>query len=85
MSPPRHRNSNRSTRYCGACPRFRRGPCLGVNHALPVAYPFRFSDYVGYTHVTTKDDSVGAVDEGDEFVTYVFRLKERIGRKWITL
>ena len=54
------------------------------NYALPVAYPFRFSDYVGYTHVKTKDDGVGAVDESDEFVTYVFRLKERIGHKWIT-
>lgn len=48
------------------------------------AYPFHFSDCAGYSHVKTKDDGVGAVDESDEFVTYVFRLKERIGRKWIT-
>jgi len=51
------------------------------DYALPVAYPFRFSDYAGYSHVKTKDDGVGAVDESDEFVTYVFRLKERIGRR----
>lgn len=52
--------------------------------ALDSGYPFHFSDYAGYSHVKTKDDGVGAVDESDEFVTYVFRLKERIGRKWIT-
>ncbi len=54
------------------------------DYALPVAYPFRFSNYAGYSHVKTKDDGVGAIDESDEFVTCVFRLKERIGRKWIT-
>lgn len=52
-------------------------------YALPVAYPFRFADYAGYSHVKTKDDGVAAIDEGDEFVTYVFRLKKRAGRKWI--
>ena len=46
--------------------------------ALPVAHPFRFADYV-----KTKDDGIGAVDESDECVTYVFRLKRRLGRKWI--
>lgn len=45
------------------------------DYALPVTYPFHFSDYAGYSYVKTEDD---------EFVTYVFRLKERIGRKWIT-
>lgn len=54
------------------------------DYALPAAYPFRFADYVGYSHVKTKDDGVGAVDETDECVTYVFRLKKRIGRRWIT-
>ena len=59
---------------------------FGEHHvaACKPAQAARFSDYVGYSHVKTKDDGVGAVDEGDEFVTYVLRLKERIGRKWIT-
>ena len=51
--------------------------------ALPVAHPFRFADYAGYAHVKTKDDGIGAVDDSDECVTYVFRLKRRLGRKWI--
>lgn len=55
------------------------------DYASPVAYPFRFADYAGYLHVKTKDDGVGAIDEGDEFVTYVFRLKKRVGHKWIAL
>ncbi|WP_313526801.1 class I SAM-dependent methyltransferase [Shinella sp.] len=54
------------------------------DYVLPVAYPFHLSDYAGYSHVKTKVDGVGAVDESDEFITYVFRLKERNGRKWIT-
>ncbi len=29
------------------------------DYTLPVAYPFRFSDYAGYSHVKTKDDGVG--------------------------
>jgi len=36
-----------------------------------------------YAHVKTKDGGVGTVDESEESVTHVFRLKERIGRKWI--
>lgn len=48
---------------------------------IPVAYPFCFSDYPGYSHVKTIDDGLSAVGEGDEFVTYVFRKKARVARK----
>lgn len=44
----------------------------------------RATHHPGDSHVKTKDDGVGAVDESDEFVTYVFRLKERVRRKGIT-
>jgi hypothetical protein len=37
------------------------------NYALPVAHPFRLSDYAGYSHVKANDDGVGAVDESDKF------------------
>lgn len=53
--------------------------------ARPVAHPFHFSDYLGYSHVKTKDDGTCALDENDEFVTYVFQRKERTARKWIIL
>lgn len=55
------------------------------NFAIPVAHPFRFSDFPGYSHVKTKDDGICALDENDEFVTYVFQFKERAVRKWIML
>ena len=48
----------------------------------PVAYPFYFSDYPGYSHVKTKDDGSSAVGESDEFVTYVFHKKKQVARKW---
>ena len=51
-------------------------------YEIPVAYPFYFSDYPGYSHVKTKDDGSSAVGEGDEFVTYVFHKKKQVVRKW---
>ncbi|MCZ7452356.1 class I SAM-dependent methyltransferase [Rhizobium rhizogenes] len=53
--------------------------------AIPVVYPFHFADYPGYSHVKTKDDGTCALDENDEFATYVFQRKERPARKWIIL
>jgi hypothetical protein len=50
--------------------------------SIPLAYPFYFSDYPGYSHVKTKDDGSSAVGEGDEFVTYVFHKKKQVARKW---
>jgi hypothetical protein len=44
---------------------------------------FPLSDYAGYSHVKTHDDGLAAIDKSDNFVTYVFRLKEKVGRKWI--
>lgn len=52
-------------------------------YEIPVAYPFYFSDYPGYTHVKTKDDGSSAVAEGDEFVTYVFHRNQQAARKWM--
>ncbi|WP_171904793.1 class I SAM-dependent methyltransferase [Hoeflea olei] len=49
---------------------------------IPVAHPFYFSDYPGYTHVKTKDDGSGALDAGDEFVTFAFQKKRQAVRKW---
>ena len=52
-------------------------------YEMPVAYPFYFSDYPGYSHAKTKDDGSSAVGEGDEFVTYVFHKKKQVARKWV--
>jgi hypothetical protein len=49
-------------------------------YTLPIAYPFYTSDYPGYSHVKTKEDGVSALDEDDEFVTYVFQRKEKVSR-----
>lgn len=48
----------------------------------PIARPFYTSSYPGYSHVKTKEDGVSALDEDDEFVTYVFQRKEKAHRKW---
>lgn len=53
------------------------------DYEIPVAYPFSFSDYPGYSHVKTKDDGSSAVGEGDEFVTCVFHQKKQAARKWM--
>lgn len=39
----------------------------------PIAYPFYFANYPGYQHVKTKEDGHSAIDDGDQFVTYVFK------------
>ncbi|TWF53318.1 class I SAM-dependent methyltransferase [Neorhizobium alkalisoli] len=51
------------------------------SYAPPIARPFYTADYPGYSHVKTKEDGVSALDEGDEFVTYVFQRKEEAHRK----
>lgn len=43
-----------------------------------------FPEYAGYLHVKMKNGGDEAIDRIDEFVTYVFWLKERIGHQWIT-
>jgi hypothetical protein len=52
------------------------------DYATPIAYPFYFSDYPGYSHVKTKEDGIDAI-EGDEFVTYVFRRNRKAAHKWL--
>ena len=43
-----------------------------------------FPEYAGYSHVKTKNGGDEAIDKSDELVTYVFRLKQRVGHQWIT-
>lgn len=53
------------------------------NYQMPVAHPFYFADFPGYSHVKTKDDGISAFEKGDEFVTYVFRQNNEASRKWL--
>lgn len=53
------------------------------NFASPVAHPFHLSDYPGYSHVKTKDDGTSALEEDDQFVTYLFKREQGATRKWI--
>lgn len=59
------------------------GAATRNDYEIPVAYPFYFSDYPGYTHVKTKDDGTSVASSENECVTYVFERKTRAGRKWI--
>lgn len=53
------------------------------DYDIPVAYPFYFEDYPGYTHVKTKDDATGVAGASSECVTYVFEPKRRTGQKGV--
>ena len=55
------------------------------DYEIPVAHPFYFADYPGYSHVKTKEDGSSALEKGDEFVTYVFRQNSKAARKWGSL
>lgn len=51
---------------------------------IPIAHPFYFADYPGYSHIKTKDDGSSALEEKDEFVTYVFRQNGEAARQWMS-
>ncbi len=53
------------------------------HYEIPVAYPFYFSDYPGYTHVKTNDDGTSVASSDSECVTYVFERKRPAEQKWM--
>jgi hypothetical protein len=59
------------------------GAATRNEYEIPVAYPFYFSDYPGYTHVKTNDDGTSVATSENECVTYIFERKRRMAQKWI--